>query len=442
MNNHTATKTSKVFKHIATMLMMALTLLTLASSPASAQTSYVDTNTGFADVGGAVDISGGGFVPGEGVAIDFGGWTMASTTADQNGDFYAVGWVDPTMPTGTHPLDAYGDLGSWATIDLTIVAPAAPAQQPLLPYVGTVQTSVFAGDWVDVYGGDFIPGELVDVEFGGTILGSVTVDNNGEFFIAGPVDSLMPTGSHPLDAYGDLGSFATASTYVDAALPPTQLFSAVFVLQGIIEPGELVDILGTDFVPGEFVTVEYGGMIVGTGFTDGHGDVVVSGWTDMFMPVGVHPLDAYGDMGSFATTDLEIVPLGALSPTSSPTSTGTQTPQAPVVPQTPTKSSPTPGAAGQKTSDSETAKVEVAKTQTDDNDSGDTKDKAEINDAEINDSDESTDTDDDSAREEAVETPLNTNDSGGISLVMAGLVGLILATVTAGAAALIARRET
>ncbi len=70
---------------------------------------------------------------------------------------------------------------------------------------------------ITVSGTGFDPGELVDVYFGGSLIGSTAASPTGSFSVRGQVPDMMPPGGHPLDAVGSMGSSATVSYQVDAA---------------------------------------------------------------------------------------------------------------------------------------------------------------------------------------------------------------------------------
>ena len=312
METATITSTKPTTTHTTTArvvaaLLVALTLVVgLGMKPASAQSiAYVDAFNNPVEAGGYVDVYGGGFLPGEFVDIDFGGWTIASVVADQNGDFWATGWVDSLMPEGAHPLDAYGDLGSWASMDLTVTLPSAPQQSQLFPYVGTFQLTVEPGGAVDILGGDFQPYEIVTIEFGGMVLDVVTADENGEFISFTWIDPLMPDGFHPLDAYGDLGSYAWTDLEVLSASAP--VLAPTLVSWGPAPQGTFAIVDGYDFQPFEIVWFEFAGL--SEAFTaDENGFVSALVWIPLDTPLGFHPVDAYGDLGSYAWTDQGVDP--------------------------------------------------------------------------------------------------------------------------------------
>jgi hypothetical protein len=78
-------------------------------------------------------VEGDGFQPGETVSISYGGPVVAIAQADSFGFWSAQFHVDPTIPVGSHPLDANGDRGTSVTTSLEIVAPLAPPTPPVPP---------------------------------------------------------------------------------------------------------------------------------------------------------------------------------------------------------------------------------------------------------------------------------------------------------------------
>jgi hypothetical protein len=459
MNTTVATDTSNRndrLARIAALFLLALTLvMTVGIQRAHATqltvaTPFIDALNDPVEAGAVVDLFGDGFIPGEFVDVEFGGSVIASATADQYGSIYASGVVDPLMPAGAHPLDAVGDLGSWATTDLTVVDPPGQPlpQAQLYPYVGTLQMSVAPGGVVDVLGGDFQPGELVTIEFGGLVLDVVTADANGEFYAVGWIDPLMPDGFHPLDAWGDLGSSATFDLEVWSAPAITP---AIFSWGPVPQNSNAV-IDGEGFAPFENVWIDFGGLSTPV-TADDWGFFTISVFVPGDMPAGAHPVDASGDAGTYATTD-QYVDLAVVSKPVTPPATP-KAPPAPKAPKAPTTEKQTPPAPKAPTN-SESKPVDGADERAQDVDSkvtevetpvdGDTSDDVtsdeDTSDDVSSDDDDSVDTDetDDESTQESADERMAVDD-GGVSLLGAGIAGIALAGATAGAAAMVGRRR-
>lgn len=209
---------------VVTVIAFALASPILAIGPAAGQSApTVIVNPDPAMAGEVVTISGSGFQPGEFVWIDFAGPTLASAIADGAGSFVTSGTVEPHVPAGAHPLDASGDLGSWVTIDLTIVDPTPTAPPaPVFPDVAFLD-GVQAGDLVLITGSGFQPGEFVEIHYAGDVIGVTITTFSGDFAVQALVPAHVPVGAHPLDVIGDLGSHVGTDLTVSVSAPTTTL---------------------------------------------------------------------------------------------------------------------------------------------------------------------------------------------------------------------------
>jgi hypothetical protein len=206
-------------------LIVAVMSLAMLPSVAAAQTgASIQVNPSPAQAGELVTVSGQGFQLGEVVSVDFAGSTIGVGVADVNGRFSASGRVDSSVPAGVHPLDANGDMGSWATFDLTILQAAAPAANPQVGFADPVP----AGGSTLVSGSGFMPGERISINFGGSRVGNATANQTDTWSSTVMVPSHMPIGSHPLDVDANMGSSVTKQLTVSAAAPaPTTAPGAV-----------------------------------------------------------------------------------------------------------------------------------------------------------------------------------------------------------------------
>jgi hypothetical protein len=206
-------------------LIVAVMSLAMLPSVAAAQTgASIQVNPSPAQAGELVTVSGQGFQLGEVVSVDFAGSTIGVGVADVNGRFSTSGRVDSSVPAGVHPFDANGDMGSWATFDLTILQAAAPAANPQ----GWFADPVPAGGSTLVSGSGFMPGERISINFGGSRVGIATANQTGTWSSTVMVPSHMPIGSHPLDVDANMGSSVTKQLTVSAAAPaPTTAPGAV-----------------------------------------------------------------------------------------------------------------------------------------------------------------------------------------------------------------------
>ena len=72
-----------------------------------------------------------------------------------------------------------------------------------------------------ISGHNFVPGESITVEYGGSTIASSVADASGSFSANGTIPSSMPEGGHPMDINGSAGSNVTLSFTVDASTAPT-----------------------------------------------------------------------------------------------------------------------------------------------------------------------------------------------------------------------------
>jgi hypothetical protein len=221
---------SRRLLQLFTALCLACLALVLTPGAAGAQTSAsIQASPNPVQAGGLVRVTGSGFQPAEQVSIEFAGSTVAVTIADNAGQFSTSGMVDSSVPAGGHPMDANGDMGSWATIDLTIAVPVpttaapAPATPQATPAAAAPGVSfngpVPAGGSTVVTGTGFQPGEQVTISFGGSTVGTTVAGAAGDWSTSIQISVSMPVGAHPLDIMGNLGSIVDTSLEVSAAIP-------------------------------------------------------------------------------------------------------------------------------------------------------------------------------------------------------------------------------
>lgn len=190
--------------------------------PGRASAAGVSASPNPAPAGSTVTVTGSGFNPGETVEVNFAG-DIVSTIADGNGNYMTPFTINSSVPAGGHPLEANGSAGNWADSTLTVLAPAPPPTAPPAPVGGQGSVSASpdpspAGSTVTVSGSGFVPGETVTVGFAGNMV-TTTADGNGNYQTAFTIDSLVPVGSHPLDANGSFGSWANSNLTVSAPAP-------------------------------------------------------------------------------------------------------------------------------------------------------------------------------------------------------------------------------
>ena len=75
------------------------------------------------------------------------------------------------------------------------------------------------------------------------------------------------------------------------------------------QPGQPFTINGFGFVAGETVTVLFGGD-VNAAVADGEGFFSLLSAVPEDMPAGFHPMEAFGNLGSFVEIEYEVLTLG------------------------------------------------------------------------------------------------------------------------------------
>jgi len=192
-----------------------------------------------------------------------------------------------------------------ASIPTSGVAVTGTINYTSVPTVSTSPSSAAPGESFGVSGSGFTPGDTVTIEFGGSTIGTATVDANGNFSTTATVPDDMPQGEHPLDVNGMTGVSKDLNYTVTAPLPPVPTptpapyyLPRVSSTPGSAPPGGTVTFTGTGFRPGEWVTISFGGSDIALGHADGLGDFSTTGKVPDDMPMGDHPIDANGDLGS------------------------------------------------------------------------------------------------------------------------------------------------
>lgn len=209
-------------------------------------------------------------------------------------------------PIGVSGLQAAGMPTSGISVTGTI-------NYTSVPTVSTSPSSAAPGDSFGVSGSGFTPGDTVTIEFGGSTIGTATVDANGNFSTTATVPKDMPQGEHPLDVNGMTGVSKDLNYTVTAPRPPAPTptpapyyVPRVSSTPGSAPPGGTVTFTGTGFRPGEWVTISFGGSDIALGHADGLGEFSTTGKVPDDMPMGDHPIDANGDLGSSWDGDLGV----------------------------------------------------------------------------------------------------------------------------------------
>ncbi|MCH8327000.1 MAG: hypothetical protein IID15_00565, partial [Candidatus Marinimicrobia bacterium] len=329
---------------------MIAALLAATMTSAYAQAAEAQVTPSAAYPGEVITITGSGFQPTETVTVMFGGGTVASAVVNGKGLFELSGAVPAKTPEGLHTIDVFGSLGSYAQAQYQVLAMAPAPSKTLDPVL--VSTPAFvasppaamAGDVVTISGTAFIPGELVEVMFGGEVIATATAGKDGSFVTKGLIASDMLAGPHPLDVIGSEGSTVTIEYEVlGSGTTPGQTPAPIGVSTpgsgttsgqtpapiGVstpffagspasAEPGDAVLISGSGFAAGELIEVVFGGEVIATAIAGDDGSFVTEGLIPAGMPAGSHPLDVYGSADTMLTIEY-LVLASALTVVDTPT---------------------------------------------------------------------------------------------------------------------------
>lgn len=186
-----------------------------------------------------------------------------------------------------------------------------------VPTVSISPSSAAPGETFTVTGSGFTPGDTVTIEFGGDTIGTAKVGEDGTFSTTATVPDHMPVGEHPLDVNGMEGVSKDRDYTVTMAPPPPAptpqptprapyYVPRVSSTPGSAAAGDTVTFTGKGFRPGELVTISFGGSDIAVVQADGLGEFTTSGRVPDGMPIGDHPLDANGDLGSSWDGDLGV----------------------------------------------------------------------------------------------------------------------------------------
>ncbi|MCA1646213.1 MAG: hypothetical protein LC797_12405 [Chloroflexi bacterium] len=225
------------------------------------------------------------------------------------------------------PVTAFGqatptDQGtpvSGATPQATTGATAAPA-----PALTLSAQSGLPGASITANGSGYKPGEVVDVSFNGTSVGSPTVNTGGTFSLSFTVPNVNP------GQYGVLAKGQTSGTAVTTTFTVNQGSAALTFSAPQAAPGASLTVSGSGFQPGEAVQVSFNGAQVGPPpSADTKGAVSVTFVVPTLAP-GQYGVDAKGQTsGTTASASYTVLAGGTPVPASA--ATATPAPAAPPV---------------------------------------------------------------------------------------------------------------
>ncbi len=197
-----------------------------------------------------LQVSGGGWIPGETVSIYLNSSnTTAAATAivDPTSLFGPVAVTVPAnAPQGAVSIIAIGSVSHQTETNSYYVVPFGPS----LAVSGSPDTP---GSAAAVTGQGYAPGEMVDFAINGTIGGHAVADSSGNFTNGTFTVPNLPTGTYQLHGTGQSsGADAIYYLYIGGFYPSASP-SAYYVL-----PGQMLTFSGSGFAPGEIINVTSG----------------------------------------------------------------------------------------------------------------------------------------------------------------------------------------
>lgn len=212
--------------------------------------------------GGTLAFSGSGFSPGETVAVNHGTSTLASFSADQNGNFAGAGAITAAFAwAGTNPVFTLAGGTSHASTSVSVaVGQLYPALTPSNYYV-------LPGYPLAASGSGFAPGETVTFTVNGTSSPATAIaDGGGNFGAAGPFRAGFGASSLNLSAQGSVSHAVASISVMVGTLYPAVSPSSYYLL-----PHASLAFAGSGFAPNEDVLITLGSTTVATAHTNDSG---------------------------------------------------------------------------------------------------------------------------------------------------------------------------
>ncbi|MFD1899660.1 Ig-like domain-containing protein [Enterococcus termitis] len=228
---------------------------TVTETTGTAATGY--TVKGTASAGDTVDIR------------NIGGTTIGSGIVNENGDFTIT--IPQGQATANEVLTAVAKDGENESLPTTFTTPADPVEVTA-PTVDTVTGTAATGYTVK---GKATPGDFVDIKnTGGTVIGTTTVDLNGDYTVVIPIGAATPSeqlsaiARDLLDHQSSPTPFTTPTDPVEITAPTvdnvTGTSSTGYTVTGTAPEGSTVEIKNT------------GGTVIGSATADENGDYTVT----------------------------------------------------------------------------------------------------------------------------------------------------------------------
>ncbi len=249
----------------------------------------------------AATVSGSSGTPTGTVTFEDGTTVLGTGILDANGD---ASFTTSALAAGSHNITAnYGGDANYgsssAALTQVVTAVSSTSLTSSLNPSTAGQSVTFAAA---VSGNNGTPTGTVTFEDGTTVLGTATLDSNGD---ASFTTSALAAGSHNITAnYGGDANYASSSTAltqtVNALTSSTSLTSSLNPALAGQSITFAATVSGTSGTPTGTVTFEDGSTVLGTGTLDGNGN---AGFSTSALAVGSHNITAnYGGDGTYSAS--------------------------------------------------------------------------------------------------------------------------------------------
>jgi hypothetical protein len=233
--------------------------------------------------GGTITVAGAGFGPGEPVVLSISGATLHTVVATVQGEFSTGVTIPATAPVSQVTLTATGQqTHRAASSNITVTL--------LQAHLTLSVTSVVASGSLQVSGSAFRPSEPVQITIPGHVLATATANAQGAFTaVTVTLPASVGPGAHTISANG-MHSQKTAGAGVTVIARSASLSAS----PSAFASGTPVRIEGSNFLPGERVTLSISGNSFAVALAGGNGSFVLTVSLPAHLNPGSHQIMASG----------------------------------------------------------------------------------------------------------------------------------------------------
>jgi len=224
-------------------------------------------------------VAAAGFNPGQAVVITIAGVQVASVSADTTGAINTTVQIPAGSPGSDGVAVNSVDGEFTAQTSFTVNSPSMALDN----------SSAGPGSTINVSGGGYWVGELVDVSFNGTNVAQATADQSGNISTAFGVPAVS-SGTYAVGTAGETSSNTSSETFLVPA-PAVDLNTSTGA------PGITVTSSGAGYEANETVNVSFNGSVVSTGNADALGNYNIQ-FTVPQASAGDYPVAAAGTVSN------------------------------------------------------------------------------------------------------------------------------------------------